>query len=104
MADPAPSEGLSLRVLLLLGFGSVFALWLISAYALADSMIRTDTRSTALRTRFVKNEQLLSTVRAQALLSSVYLRDALLDARRVASAVLPRRAPADAPRSRSRDG
>ena len=79
MADPAPSEGLSLRVLLLLGFGSVFALWLISAYALADSMIRTDTRSTALRTRFVKNEQLLSTVRAQALLSSVYLRDALLD-------------------------
>jgi signal transduction histidine kinase len=79
MADPAPSDGLSLRVLLLLGFGSVFALWLISAYALADSMIRTDTRSTALRTRFVKNEQLLSTVRAQALLSSVYLRDALLD-------------------------
>ena len=79
MGDSVPSEGLSLRVLLLLGFGSVFALWLISAYALADSMIRTDARSTALRTRFVKNEQLLSTVRAQALLSSVYLRDALLD-------------------------
>ena len=42
-------------------------------------MLDADARSLATRTRFLKNEQLLSTVRAQALLSSVYVRDALLD-------------------------
>jgi signal transduction histidine kinase len=70
---------LSLRVLLLLGFTGIFLLWLVSAYALVQRMLDADTRGAAIRSRYLRNEQLLSTVRAQTLLSSVYLRDAVLD-------------------------
>jgi len=73
------SEGLSLRVLLLLGFAGIFLLWMLSAYSLVHRMIEADQRGAAIRSRFLLNEELLSTVRAQTLLSSVYLRDALLD-------------------------
>lgn len=77
--EPRISEGLSLRVLLLLGFAGIFLLWMLSAYSLVRRMIETDQRGGAIRSRFLQNEELLSTVRAQTLLSSVYLRDALLD-------------------------
>jgi signal transduction histidine kinase len=71
---------LSLRVLLLAGFTGIFLLWLFSAYALVQRMIEADNRGAAIRSRFLSNERALSTVRVQTLLSSVYLRDALLDA------------------------
>ncbi|MGE5837265.1 MAG: ATP-binding protein [Acidobacteriota bacterium] len=75
-----PTTGrLSLRVLLLLGFAGIFLLWLVSAYALVQRMVEADSRGAAIRSRFLRNEQLLSTVRAQTLLSSVYLRDAVFD-------------------------
>ena len=75
-----PSPGrLSLRVLLLLGFTGIFLLWLVSAYVLVQRMVEADGRGAAIRSRFLRNEQLLSTVRAQTLLSSVYLRDAVFD-------------------------
>ncbi len=70
---------LSLRKLLLLGFGGIFAIWLPSAYALSTEMLEADARSLAIRTRFLRNEQLLSTVRTQALLGAVFVRDALLE-------------------------
>jgi signal transduction histidine kinase len=73
------SSRLSLRVLLLLGFTGIFLLWLGSAYVLVQRMLEADTRGAAIRSRFLRNEQLLSKVRAQTLLSSVYLRDAVLD-------------------------
>jgi signal transduction histidine kinase len=73
---------LSLRVLFLLGFAGIFLLWLVSAYVLVQRMVEADNRGAALRSRFLHNEQLLSTVRAQTLLSSVYLRDAVLDSSR----------------------
>ena len=75
---------LSLRVLFLLGFAGIFVLWLVSAYVLVRRMVESDGRGAAIRSRFLHNEQLLSTVRAQTLLSSVYLRDAVLDASRTA--------------------
>ena len=73
---------LSLRVLLLLGFTGIFLLWLVSAYVLVLRMVEADNRGAEIRSRFLRNEQLLSTVRAQTLLSSVYLRDAVLDTTR----------------------
>jgi signal transduction histidine kinase len=76
---PRLPDRLGLRVLLLLGFGGVFILWLLFGYAIADSTVETDNRSAMLRARFLRNEELLSTVRVQALLSSVYVRDALTD-------------------------
>ena len=75
----ARSPKLSLRLLLLLGFAGIFALWLGSAYDLVRRMVEADTRGMAIRSRFLRNEQLLSAVRVQTLLSSVYLRDAVLD-------------------------
>ncbi len=73
---------LSLRVLLLLGFTGIFLLWLVSAYVLVLRMVEADNRGAEIQSRFLRNEQLLSTVRAQTLLSSVYLRDAVLDTTR----------------------
>ncbi len=70
---------ISLRVLLLTGFAGIFLLWLVSAYVLLNRMVESDNRGAALRSRFLRNEQLLSTVRAQTLLGSVYLRDAVVD-------------------------
>ena len=70
---------MSLRRLLLLGFGGVFTLWLISASALSNQMAAADDRSLEIRSRFLLNEQLLSTVRTQVLVGAVFLRDALLD-------------------------
>lgn len=66
-------------MLLLVGFTAILAVWLVSVYALVGRMAEADARGAAIRSRFLRNEQLLSTVRAQTLLSSVYLRDALLD-------------------------
>jgi len=68
-----------LRKLLVLGFGGVLTLWLLSAFTLVTQMARADERSLAIRSRFLRNDQALSTVRTQTLLSSVYLRDALLE-------------------------
>ena len=73
------TDGLKLRRLLLLGYAGIFVVWLGSAWALTDRMAAADLRSAEIRTQFLHNDQLLSTVRAQVLLSSVYLRDALLD-------------------------
>jgi signal transduction histidine kinase len=75
---------LSVRVLFLLGFAGIFLVWLMSAYLLVRRMAEADNRGAAMRSRFLHNEQLLSTVRAQTLLSSVYVRDALLDTTRTA--------------------
>jgi signal transduction histidine kinase len=73
------TDGLQLRRLLLLGYAGIFVVWLGSAYALTERMEAADLRGAEIRTEFLRNDQLLSTVRAQLLLSSVYLRDALLD-------------------------
>lgn len=68
-----------LRTLLVIGFGGILALWLLSAFVLVRQMAKTDDRSLSIRSRFLRNDQALSTVRTQTLLSSVYLRDALLE-------------------------
>ena len=78
MATRIP-DGLKLRRLLLLGYAGIFIVWLGSAYALTERMEAADLRGSEIRSEFLHNDQLLSTVRAQILLSSVYLRDALLD-------------------------
>jgi signal transduction histidine kinase len=47
---------LSLRVLFLLGFTSIFLLWLVSAYILVQRMVEADSRGAAIRARFVRND------------------------------------------------
>ena len=69
----------TIRSVLFFGFAAIFALWLVSAYALVQRVTDADQRAADLTARFTEGEELLFTVRAQVFLSSVYARDAVLD-------------------------
>jgi hypothetical protein len=62
-----------------LGFAAIFALWLVSTYELAGRVTEAERRTTAIISRFTEGEERLFTVTAQVFLSSVYVRDAILD-------------------------
>jgi signal transduction histidine kinase len=74
-----PWEGLTVKTALLLGFGTTVALWLIAGFQSADRMQATQREATLVNERYMKAQERLSSVRAQVLLGSVYVRDALLD-------------------------
>jgi signal transduction histidine kinase len=71
--------GLTLKAALLLGFGLTLGLWLFTGYQLTRRISALERDATAANARYTKAQELLSTIRAQALLGSVYVRDALLD-------------------------
>jgi signal transduction histidine kinase len=72
-------HGLTIRAALLLGFGVTLAVWLISGYSFSWRMSEVQREAGAINARYMHAQELLSTVRAQVLLGSVYVRDALLD-------------------------
>ena len=72
-------DRLTIRGTLLVGFGVILALWLASAVDLVQRLAEVETRASAISARQIRTEDLLSTIRAEVLLGSVYLRDALLD-------------------------
>lgn len=74
-------HGSTIGLVLLCGFAVIFGLWLVSAYELAQRVDETERQSAAITSRFTGGEELLFTVRAHVLLSSVYVRDAVLDSR-----------------------
>jgi signal transduction histidine kinase len=74
-----PVEGLTIKAALLLGFGLTFGLWLFAGYQFTRRMAEVEQEAAALNARYTHAQDLLSTVRAQVLLASVYVRDALLD-------------------------
>ncbi|MGH9346162.1 MAG: sensor histidine kinase [Vicinamibacterales bacterium] len=69
----------TIRGALVAGFVAVFALWAFSTYDLVRALTELETRVGEARTSFVRGEQVLSTIRTNVLLGSVYLRDALVD-------------------------
>jgi signal transduction histidine kinase len=71
--------GSTIRRALLVGFAAIFALWLVSMYELVARVTEAERRTTAIITRFTEGEERLFTVTAQVFLSSVYVRDAILD-------------------------
>jgi signal transduction histidine kinase len=71
----------TIGLILLCGFAVIFGLWLVSAYELASRVEEAERQSAAITSRFTAGEELLFTVRAHVLLSSVYVRDAALDTR-----------------------
>jgi signal transduction histidine kinase len=75
----APSLGVTIGRALLLGFGAILALWLVSSYDLLRRLSDVETGALEFSTRFNQSEELLVTVRAEVLLASVYVRDAVLD-------------------------
>lgn len=74
-----PVEGLTIKAALFLGFGLTFGLWLFAGYQFTRRMADVEQEAAAITARYIHAQKLLSTVRAQVLLGSVYVRDALLD-------------------------
>ena len=64
---------------LIAGFTVVFALWLVSGYELVRSHRDIEERTALAQDSLLSGEQVLSTVRTNVLLGSIYLRDALMN-------------------------
>src|SRR6476660_5969886 len=69
----------TIKTTLLLGFGLTLTIWLAAGYYFTRRLGDTEARSVAINARYLRAQELLSTVRAQVLVGSVYVRDALLD-------------------------
>ena len=63
----------------MLAFGATFGLWLFAGFHFAGRVSDVQREAAAINTRYIQAQELLSTVRTQVLLSSVLVRDALLD-------------------------
>jgi len=71
--------GRPIRAALFLGFGLVVVIWLFTGYYFTRRIADVESQAAAINARYARAQELLSTVRAQMLLGSVYVRDALLD-------------------------
>ena len=74
-----PLEGLTIKAAIFLGFGLTFGLWIFAGYQFTRRMGEVERDASAINRRYMHAQELLSTVRAQVLIGSVYVRDALLD-------------------------
>jgi signal transduction histidine kinase len=72
-------EAPTIKAALLFGFGLTLGLWLLAGYHFTRRMVEVQSDAAAISSRYMHSQELLSTVRAQVLLGSVYVRDALLD-------------------------
>jgi len=70
---------LGIRTVLLVGFSLTFGIWLFAGNYFLRRIGDIESRTAAVNVRYMHAQELLATVRAQILLSSVYVRDALLD-------------------------
>jgi len=73
------SEGVTIRAALFLAFSLMLGLWLFSGYYFSTRVSEMEREATTINSRYMNAQELLSTVRAQVLLASVLVRDALLD-------------------------
>jgi signal transduction histidine kinase len=74
-----PLEGLTIKTALAAGFSLTLAVWLFTGYYFTRRMNVVEHEAAAISERYMRAQERLSSVSAQVLLSSVYLRDALLD-------------------------
>ena len=79
-------NGLTIKTALFLGFGLTFGLWLFAGYHFTKRMAEVGQEAAAINVRYMHAQELLSSVRSQVLLASVYVRDALLDPNRAVGA------------------
>ena len=79
MFKPFGLERVTTRRALFLGFGLILTIWAVTGYQFARGVTRIETQAAAINTRYTRAQELLATVRAQVLLASVFVRDALLD-------------------------
>src|SRR5678815_1144113 len=71
--------GPTIKAALFVGFALICATWLFAGYYFSRRMAELQTRATAISERYMRGQELLTTVRSQVLVGSVYVRDALLD-------------------------
>ena len=69
----------TIRAAVFAGFGLVAGIWIFAGYYFTGRMAELEQRSTDINVRYMRAQDLLTTVRGQVLMGSVYLRDALLD-------------------------
>ena len=62
-----------------MGFGLTFGIWLVAGNYFLNRITEIENRTAAVSVRYMQAQERLATVRAQILLASVYVRDALLD-------------------------
>lgn len=74
-----PLSGLTIRAALLLGFGLTVGLWLFAGFQFTRRMADVEKEASEVNVRYMHAQELLSTVRAQVLIGSISVRDALLD-------------------------
>jgi signal transduction histidine kinase len=79
VAHREPVGGMTIKAALLLGFGLTFGVWLFAGYYFTQRFGEVERRAGTINERYMRAQELLSTVRAQVLLGSVHVRDALLD-------------------------
>ena len=72
-------ERLTIRTVLLTGFGVMLGLWLFAGYQVTQRVRLAQRNSAGIGTRYQQTQELLASVRTQVLEASVLLRDALLD-------------------------
>ena len=72
-------RGLTIKAVVVLGFSITLGVWLVAGYRSARRMAAVQEEAQQVSARYAQAQDLLSTVRAQVLLASVYIRDALLD-------------------------
>jgi signal transduction histidine kinase len=75
----AQIERVSFRAALALGFCVTLGLWLYTGYAFTNRIEKVRREAGAAAARYTQAQELLSSVRAQVLVSSIRVRDALLD-------------------------
>jgi signal transduction histidine kinase len=74
-----PVQRLTIKAALLLGFGLTVGLWIVAGLQFTRRMAEVEREAAVINRRYMNAQDLLSTVRVQVLIGSVYARDALLD-------------------------
>jgi signal transduction histidine kinase len=72
-------NGLTIKAAVILGFSITLGVWLVTGYRSAQRMAAVQQEAQQVSAQYMRAQELLSTVRAQVLLASAYVRDALLD-------------------------
>ena len=75
--------GSSIRNVLIAGFAVVFGLWLLSGYELVRRLAALEQRTAAEHEAALSGARLLTTIRTNVLLGSIFLRDAIIDNRSI---------------------
>jgi signal transduction histidine kinase len=76
---PVHLEGLTIRAALVLGFGLTLGLWLFAGSYFTRRVAEFQRDAASINSRYIRSQEVLTTVRSQVLLGSLSVRDALLD-------------------------